>query len=265
MTWLTGFDVRSNELDGGLPTEVGLLTTLTLLYISSNRLNGDLPTEVGLLTALTSLDISSNRFNGDLPTEVGVLTALIDLDIGSNSFSGGLPTQIGLLDALMRFDISYNGLNGSLPEEFSQLTELRTLDIRSNNLPYPTTIEARIDYTMATKICPPAGTAECCGLPPNSCSAFASAVQSLTDPTECSICDGNNVSATALVVGVASAAFLALFVFVRLTIKHPQSLKRWVSTITILIQHAQVITLIGSLQLQWPRSVEIIISALSFK
>ena len=64
---------------------------------------------------------------------------------------------------------------------------------------------------------------------------------------------------------IALLAFLALFVFVRVTVRYPQSQKRWVSTITILINQAQVLTLISSLRLQWPRSVELIMSALSFK
>ena len=85
------------------------------------------------------------------------------------------------------------------------------------------------------------------------------------DPNECSLCDGNSVVLTLSVVAAALLAFLALFIFVRVTIRYPQSQKRWVSTITILINQSQVLTLISSLSLQWPRSVELIMSALSFK
>ena len=44
--------------------------------------NGILPTEIGLLTSLTVLWLSFNTFNGILPTKIGLLTSLTDLYLG---------------------------------------------------------------------------------------------------------------------------------------------------------------------------------------
>ncbi|GAY51270.1 hypothetical protein CUMW_132910, partial [Citrus unshiu] len=45
----------TNKLSGQIPSEIGLLTHLTVLHISRNQLNGSIPQEVGQLTFLNHL------------------------------------------------------------------------------------------------------------------------------------------------------------------------------------------------------------------
>lgn len=55
-------------LNGSLPSEIGLLTSLLHLNLSGNAITGAIPTQIGQLTKLTNLDLSFNRFTGDFPT-----------------------------------------------------------------------------------------------------------------------------------------------------------------------------------------------------
>ena len=45
----------SHGLTGTIPTELGKLAQLTILYLYNNALSGTIPTELGLLTELTEL------------------------------------------------------------------------------------------------------------------------------------------------------------------------------------------------------------------
>ena len=46
------------------------------LYPYSNGVEGPLPSEIGLLTGLTMVELSSNIVHGSMPTEMGDLTNL---------------------------------------------------------------------------------------------------------------------------------------------------------------------------------------------
>ena len=188
----------------------------------------------------------------------------VRLALSDNNLMGSLPTDLGLLASLTHLDISQNKLSGTLPTSLRNLANLTVLDLRNNLFAYPTNASMRDDYNLATQRCR-SGRLRCLGIPPESCSAFANVAQSLTDPTKCTVCDGDNVVTTIILAGSALLALLALLLFVRLAIRHPQSLKRWVSTVTILVNQAQALILIRKLHLEWPYSVELILSALSFK
>eukprot|EP00976_Prorocentrum_cordatum_P012197 244608-Prorocentrum_minimum.AAC.2 len=56
--------IRDEDITGTIPTEVGLLTSLTMIDLSENRLNGTLPVEIGELHALKYLYVISLDFIG---------------------------------------------------------------------------------------------------------------------------------------------------------------------------------------------------------
>ena len=61
----------------------------------------------------------------------------------------------------------------------------------------------------------------------------------------------------AIVVLGVLAVVVALFVvaYARQAVRHPEAMKRWVSTLTILLTHFQSLKIITSLRLPWPASV----------
>ena len=74
-----------------LPTELGLLQNLKVLWVSNNQLT-TLPTELGLLQNLQVLSVSSNQLT-TLPTELGLLQNLQELYVYDNQLTT-LPKEI---------------------------------------------------------------------------------------------------------------------------------------------------------------------------
>jgi len=115
-----------NLLQGSLPPEIGLLTSLTELDVSDNFLSHSLPTELGLLTQLTSLQLENNTLTGSVPTEIGYMTSLERMYVFDNpSLQGDLPTQLGLLTQLREWHMHRTDIGGPLPTELGWLTGLR--------------------------------------------------------------------------------------------------------------------------------------------
>eukprot|EP00526_Cylindrotheca_closterium_P002376 CAMPEP_0113642188 /NCGR_PEP_ID=MMETSP0017_2-20120614/22162_1 /TAXON_ID=2856 /ORGANISM="Cylindrotheca closterium" /LENGTH=947 /DNA_ID=CAMNT_0000553597 /DNA_START=23 /DNA_END=2867 /DNA_ORIENTATION=- /assembly_acc=CAM_ASM_000147 len=140
-TWAKGSDYcdegklnfSQNYVSGtqGLPSEIGLLTTLKKLTISvSNGYYGSLPTEIGYLTGLISIVISKVQLSGSMPTELGLLTNLRTLWLGHSSFTGSIPTEIGYLSQLKKFQlINCDSLSGTLPAGLGRSTSLTSLEV----------------------------------------------------------------------------------------------------------------------------------------
>ena len=68
-------DLRSNQLSGTIPVEIGNLTSLFLLELGGNQLSGTIPVEIGNLTSLKSLSLGDNQLSGTIPVEIGNLTS----------------------------------------------------------------------------------------------------------------------------------------------------------------------------------------------
>jgi hypothetical protein len=124
----TGFFFYMSELDGTLPTEIGLMTAATWMNGEwiLNRLTGQLPTEIGLLTSLTFLDFAYTGLTGTIPTELGLLTALTRLRISAESgpgVTGTIPTELGLLTNLDTLTLRGNSLTGTIPTELGAIEQ----------------------------------------------------------------------------------------------------------------------------------------------
>ena len=84
--------LRSNELSGSIPPQLGTLSNLTSLLLDDNRLSGSIPPELGSLSKLTALNLAINRLTGSIPAELGNLTNLTYIFIAShNRLEGCVP------------------------------------------------------------------------------------------------------------------------------------------------------------------------------
>ena len=81
--------------------------------------------------------------------------------------------------------------------------------------------------------------------------------------TECVEC-GDVLPPILLMSALFTFTVFALGFYIWLINKYPSSLKRWVSTSSILINHVQTIAIVGNLRLDWPQSVIAVTGALSF-
>ena len=134
LTQLQLLYVNNNQLSGAIPEELGGLTTLTDLRLNANALTGNIPSELGDLTALRVLNLGGNELTGEIPPELGNLTQLALLRLSGNPLSGGIPSELGDLTALMGLALIQNGLSGEIPPELGDLTLLQVLLLRENQL-----------------------------------------------------------------------------------------------------------------------------------
>ncbi|CAK9328552.1 unnamed protein product [Citrullus colocynthis] len=84
-------DLSSNDFDGEIPKEVGMLRSLVGLNLSHNKLTGGIPTSLSNLNNLEWLDLSSNQLFGSIPPQLVALTFLSLLNLSQNQLSGPIP------------------------------------------------------------------------------------------------------------------------------------------------------------------------------
>ncbi|KAJ3069387.1 hypothetical protein HDU98_007516 [Podochytrium sp. JEL0797] len=138
ITSLTNLELDENTGSpvGPFPTEIGMLTNLITLSVAAN-LSGVIPTEIGHLTKLESLTVTKADFSAlgqTLPTQIGLMASLTTLTLASSGISGLIPTQLGNLAALQSVDLSYNSLSGSIPSQLSNCVSLNNLNLGFNQL-----------------------------------------------------------------------------------------------------------------------------------
>ena len=89
-----------------MPTELGLLGALQMLYLDFSSISGTLPTEVGNMSMLQKINLGSTNVTGTLPSEIGLMRSLQFLGLGSTgrwsetSFNGTIPSQMCKLSNL---------------------------------------------------------------------------------------------------------------------------------------------------------------------
>ncbi|KAL8206111.1 hypothetical protein R6Q57_009662 [Mikania cordata] len=103
--------LRSNLLNGTLPSDLLSLPSLHYLFLQRNNFTSLIPSSFP--PRLIVLDLSFNSFTGNIPDSIQNLTQLTGLNLQNNSLSGPLPNVT--LSALKHLNISYNHLNGSIP------------------------------------------------------------------------------------------------------------------------------------------------------
>jgi Leucine-rich repeat (LRR) protein len=129
---LTVIDLSMNQIYGTLSSGLGSLTALTFLSLNDNKLSGTIPSELGSLTALTELSLNNNDFIRTVPSDLGLLTALTELSLGANALTGIVPSEIGSLTELISLRLDHNVFTGNMPSEMGSLTALTELLLGTN-------------------------------------------------------------------------------------------------------------------------------------
>lgn len=80
---ISGLDLDGNQLNGRIPTELGLLTPLQDLSLATNYLNGAIPSEIGKLTSLRTMNLVDTNLEGPIPNEVAGLQAVKQVSFGN--------------------------------------------------------------------------------------------------------------------------------------------------------------------------------------
>jgi hypothetical protein len=123
------------SLDGLLPREFGLLTSLKDLDLHACDLQGIIPHKmVANLNKLESLELQMNGFFGAIHREFGSMTSLKELILFGNYMAGTLPTILANLKQLEVIDLYANQISGTIPTVLGKLKKLRILDLHDNNI-----------------------------------------------------------------------------------------------------------------------------------
>ncbi|CAB9506828.1 Leucine Rich Repeat [Seminavis robusta] len=137
LSTLNSIDVQRNPLLGGsIPSQIGLLSSLSLFSCANSSMTGTLPTELGLLTDAkqVALHVMFTTISGRLPSELGSVSNLERVMLGYNQITGSIPSEIGRATAIRTLNLAGNRLSGSLPTELAQLSVLRYLWLQDNQI-----------------------------------------------------------------------------------------------------------------------------------
>ncbi|KAG8366781.1 hypothetical protein BUALT_Bualt16G0003400 [Buddleja alternifolia] len=112
---LENLNLGYNELNGHIPSSLGLLKNLKYLLLSNNAFTGPIPSSIGNLTSLEQIFLSSNEMNGTIPESFGQLKSLVVMDLYQNSWEGVI-TEVHLanLSSLQEISIGKFSTNLSL-------------------------------------------------------------------------------------------------------------------------------------------------------
>lgn len=113
---LTLLSLRSNNLNGSLPSDLLSLPSLRYIYLQHNNFSGNIPSS--LSPQLNKLDLSFNSFTGNIPTAAQNLTLLTGLNLQNNSLTGHIPNLN--LPGLRYLNLTNNHLTGSIPSSLQK-------------------------------------------------------------------------------------------------------------------------------------------------
>ncbi len=131
---VTSLLLENNNLTGTIPSELGRLSSLSLLALYNNNLTGSIPAELGDLRVLTTLNLYDNTLTGSIPTELGRLNTLTHLSVRRNTLTGLIPSELGGLSNLRVLALDNNNLMGTVPAELGQLSKMTNLSLEHNAL-----------------------------------------------------------------------------------------------------------------------------------
>ncbi|KAI3934353.1 hypothetical protein MKW92_048886 [Papaver armeniacum] len=108
-------DVQLQIVSKGILQHEKLYGFSSGIDLSSNNFEGEIPEEIGLLKGLSVLNLSYNGLSGNIPPSVGSMNGLESLDLSYNKLSGLIPPSLASMDFLGYLNLSYNNLSGKIP------------------------------------------------------------------------------------------------------------------------------------------------------
>ncbi|TYH89174.1 hypothetical protein ES332_D01G240500v1 [Gossypium tomentosum] len=132
---VTSIFLPNKGLTGYIPSELGLLDSLTRLSLAQNNFSKLIPYHLFNATNLVYIDLSHNSLSGSVPPQIKSLKNLTHLDLSSNSLNGSLPESLVELKSLRgTLNLSFNKFSGEIPASYGEFPVMRSLDLRHNNL-----------------------------------------------------------------------------------------------------------------------------------
>ncbi|KAJ1420954.1 Serine-threonine/tyrosine-protein kinase, catalytic domain [Sesbania bispinosa] len=140
---VTSITLASMNLSGKLPSDIGLLSELQILFLINCGFTGPIPNTIGNLKRLVFLSLNKNSFSGRIPPDIGKLSNLNWLDLAENKLEGPIPISNGTtpgLDMLHRTEhllFEGNRLTGVIPSTLVLVQSLEVVRFDGNILSGP--------------------------------------------------------------------------------------------------------------------------------
>ncbi|KAF8377809.1 hypothetical protein HHK36_031194 [Tetracentron sinense] len=125
-----------NTYEGGIPPELGSLSSLRVLDMSSCNLHGEIPETLGSLKKLHTLFLQLNRLSGEIPAALSGLVSMKSLDLSNNELTGEIPKSFSEMNQLKLLDLFGNHLHGRIPAFIADLPNLEVLQVWENNFTF---------------------------------------------------------------------------------------------------------------------------------
>jgi len=135
----------SQEFRGVACTESGQIAAL---FLTRNNMEGVLPKELSLLTTLAAVDFNFNLFRGTIPDSYQSLVNIQNLFIMSNRLDGSIPTWIDKLTSMRNINLSHNLITGRIPTTMGNLQNMKGIAF-DNNL-----LAGKLDGVFDTSVIP---------------------------------------------------------------------------------------------------------------
>jgi hypothetical protein len=181
---------------------------------------------------------------------------VVGLNLSHNNLDGELfESLVERLPSLQWINLADNALGGGLPSSLLSLGgqdyPLQSLALGGNSFDYSRSLAT---LGVLVQRCKDAATFDCSGLPPKACTAFGPRYMvRRTDPDTCERCGELWASVLLVLLGaIFVIAGISAYVYI---INKARNLRKWVSTIGIVINHAQTLSILALLRMHWPASV----------
>ncbi|KAG4122841.1 hypothetical protein ERO13_D11G291866v2 [Gossypium hirsutum] len=131
--------VRSNQLDGPIPSGWATGNSLKMIDLSKNKLQEKIPKSLMECKKLEYLDLGNNQIRDAFPSWLGSLPELNILILSSNAFYGRIENpklNLIVFPKLRIIDLSHNRFNGTLPwGYFERWISMSSLDGKNSPTP----------------------------------------------------------------------------------------------------------------------------------
>merc|ERR1711935_477756 len=125
--------IYGNGLQGTLPSELSILSTIYEFNAADNLITGTFPPNYSSLSELDTLVVANNKFSGTLPDNLGNLD-LKKVHLDDNNLVGTIPSTLGNAPNLDTLSLHGNQLTGTIPESLSNADTLETVSLHYNSL-----------------------------------------------------------------------------------------------------------------------------------
>ncbi|KAE8721977.1 receptor-like protein 12-like isoform X2 [Hibiscus syriacus] len=133
---LSILDVSQNNLTGNIPLCLSNFSKhLLVLRVRSNNLQGPIPSGWTSGNRLKMIDLRRNNLQGGIPKSLMACRMLEYLDLGNNQIRDGFPSWLGSLPQLNILILSSNALYGTIGDPTSNVIvfpKLRVIDLSHN-------------------------------------------------------------------------------------------------------------------------------------